>query len=204
MLTIYSYKFKLVDWPLAFLLASITGFSSFLGGYLSIGIPPVYLKIVFSLILLVSALMLFMRKRVRLKGGGLGVWVRRVRGKEYKVYVFLIVFPIALIAFLAGMVGTSGGGLIVPLLIILGGTPLRIAIGTNTFLVLTSSMMGFLGHLVNGGVNWRMCLLFGLLVLLGSQIGSRLHVRVSEENLRKGLASILTFASLWMLARTLF
>ena len=76
---------------------------------------------------------------------------------EFDVHIFYLVVPIAVAAFLAGMVGISGGGLIVPIAVILGGIPIgRIAMVTNTFLVLASSSMGFLGHAVNGRVDWSL------------------------------------------------
>ncbi|RLF30397.1 MAG: hypothetical protein DRJ99_02660 [Thermoplasmata archaeon] len=134
----------------------------------------------------------------------MGLWHRRFSGGEYDVHIFYLVVPIAVAAFLAGMVGISGGGLIVPIAVILGGIPIRrIAMGTNTFLVLASSSMGFLGHAVNGGVDWSLCLIAGIVIIAGSQIGSHLHAKIDEKNLRIGLAIILTFAALWMVVRTI-
>jgi len=98
-------------------------------------------------------------------------------------------------------VGISGGGLIVPIAVLLGGMPIRIAMGTNTFLVLASSSMGFLGHAAKGGVDWYLCAVLGTAIIAGSQIGSRMHAKVGEKSLRLGLALILTFAALWMILR---
>ena len=134
----------------------------------------------------------------------MGLWHRRFSGGEYDVHIFYLVVPIAVAAFLAGMVGISGGGLIVPIAVILGGIPIRrIAMRTNTFLVLASPSMGFLGHAVNGGVDWSRCLIAGVVIIAGSQIGSHLHAKIDEKNLRVGLAIILTFAALWMVVRTI-
>jgi len=75
--------------------------------------------------------------KVRL--GKFGVWHRKFGGGEYNVHILYLAVPVAVAAFLAGMVGISGGGLIVPIAVLLGGMPIRIAMGTNTFLVLASS-----------------------------------------------------------------
>jgi len=79
--------------------------------------------------------------------------------------------------------------------------PIRIAMGTNTFLVLASSSMGFLGHVAGGGIDWNLCIVFGISIIFGSRIGSHLHAKVNERFLRIGLAVILVIAALWMIVR---
>ncbi|MBW1714877.1 MAG: hypothetical protein JRJ77_03490 [Deltaproteobacteria bacterium] len=49
-----------------------------------------------------------------------------------------------------------------------------------------------------------MCLIFGAIVLVASQIGSRLHTKVKERALSGGFAVILIAASLWMIAKIFF
>ncbi len=203
MIFVYSQKHKLVDWKLALLLAAVVGVSSFLGGFVSEGIPALYLKITFAVFLIISAFLLFLNKGMKIKLGKFGVWHRKFGGGEYDVHILYLISPVAAAAFLAGMVGISGGGLIVPIAVLLGGMPIRIAMGTNTFLVLASSSMGFLGHAAKGGVDWYLCAVLGIAIIAGSQIGSRMHAKVGEKSLRLGLAAILTFAALWMILRVL-
>ena len=200
MVLIYSQKLKLVDWKLAIVLATVVGVSSFIGGFFSEGVSAFYLKITFSILLIISAILLFLNKNMKIKSG-FGVWHRTLNENEYDVNILYLVLTVALVGFLAGMVGISGGGLIVPIAIILGGVPVRIAMGTNTVLVLASSSMGFLGHATNGGVDWALCAELGIAVILGSQIGSRLHAKVDEKSLKIGLAVILIFAASWMILR---
>ena len=203
MIFVYSQKHKLIDWKLALLLATVVGTSSFLGGFVSEGIPALYLKITFAAFLIISAILLFLNKGMKIKLGKFGVWHRKFGGGEYDVHILYLAVPVAVAAFLAGMVGISGGGLIVPIAVLLGGMPIRIAMGTNTFLVLASSSMGFLGHAAKGGVDWYLCAVFGIAIVAGSQVGSRMHAKVGEKSLRLGLAAILTFAALWMILRVL-
>ena len=203
MIFVYSKKHRLVDWKLALVLASVVGGSSFIGGFFSEGVSAIYLKLTFSIFLIISAIMLFLNKKMRVQESKFGIWHRRLGESEYNVNILYLVVTVGLVGFLAGMVGISGGGLIVPIAVMLGGVPLRIAMGTNTVLVLASSSMGFLGHATNGGVDWNLCALFGVAVIAGSQIGSRMHAKVGEKSLRIGLAVILTFAALWMIVRVL-
>ena len=99
------------------------------------------------------------------------------------------------------MVGISGGGLIIPICVLLGGVPIRIAMGTNTFLVLTSSTMSFAGHLIRGGFDPILGGIFGCVVIVGAQIGSRFHVKIGERTLRKAFSLILVVAAAWMLLK---
>ena len=203
MLFVYHRKHRLVDWTLAVLLAVLVGASSFLGGFFSKGVPALYLKVAFSSFLVASAFLLFLNKNVHVKIDCVGVWHRRFAGGEYDVHILYAAVPIAAAGFFAGMVGISGGGLIVPIAVLLGGMPIRIAVGTNTFLVLASSSMGFLGHLAKGGVDWRLVLILAASIVIGSQVGSHMHARVGEKELRIGLAVILLFAASWMILRIL-
>ena len=145
--------------------------------------------------------MIFAKKEfLRLPGYFLS---RRVGEYEYNVNISAILIPVAIVAFLAGMVGISGGGLIVPIMIILGGMPFRIAIGTNTILVLIAALMGLLGHTISSGLRLDLAIPFGILVIIGSQLGSRVHILVSENLVRKGLAVILALAGVLILIKVI-
>ena len=205
MVSVYSLRNRLLDWKLAFVLAMAVAIMAFLGGFVSHGIPAVYLKVIFAAFLLFSAYFMFKGMNIAtVKPGGFGVWHRELPGATYDVNLLYILLPIGLAAFLAGMVGISGGGLIIPLAVLVGGVPLRIAMGTNTFLVLTSSSMSFLAHALRGGIDWELCLILGGAVLIASQIGSRLHTRIRERTLRRGFALVLIAASFWMIVKIFF
>lgn len=201
MVLVYSLKNKLVDWAVALVMAVVVGIFAFLGGFFSHKVPEIYLKILFSVFLIISAYYMLKNKAVKPVRGKFGVWHREFAGQSYNVNVVYLVPPVALAAFVAGMVGISGCGLIVPLYILLGGVPMSIAMGTNTFLVLTSSSTSFIGHLLKGGVDWKLSLIFGLAILIGSQIGSRLHTKVSEKFLKIGFVTILIVAAVWMIIK---
>ena len=200
MVFIYHKKHHLIDWLPAFIMALVVGVFAFFGGYFSLKISPVILKFLFALLLIISSLFLFINKKKSVKKS-LFTWSRKVGKIEYDWHLFYTLVPLGAIALLAGMVGISGGGLIVPLCVLLGGMPLRVAMGTNTFLVLVSSLTGFSGHFVKGGINWQLALILGLMALIGSQIGSRVHVGIKEDHLRLGLASILLLAAGWMIIK---
>ncbi|HDJ66798.1 MAG TPA: sulfite exporter TauE/SafE family protein [Nitrososphaeria archaeon] len=201
MIIVYHGKHRFVDWGLAIILGLIVGVCSFLGGFLSYKVPAYLLKISFSTFLLISAYFIYKGIHVKPVKGKFGVWTRRLGEETYHVNMLYIMIPVAIAAFTAGMVGISGGGLIIPVCVLFGGVPIRIAMGTNTFLVLTSSTMSFAGHLIRGGFNPILGGVFGCVVILGAQIGSRFHVKIDERTLRKAFSLILVVAAIWMLVK---
>jgi len=201
MLVVYGAKHKLVDWPLGLVLAAIVGFSAFLGGYFSLNVRPIYLKGTFAVLLLVSAYFIWKEKKVAARKGRFGTWHRRMPDEEYYMNFLHIFLPVGVIAFVAGMIGISGGGLIIPICILLGGIPIRVAMGTNALLVLTSSGTSFVGHLARGSFPWEFALLFACATVIGALLGSPAHVNIQEKYIRVGFTAILVIAAVWMIAK---
>ena len=203
MLLIYGHKHKLVDWPLAFSLAVIVGTFAFVGGYASFGIKASYLKGTFAVLLLISAYFMWKGKGVPGKPGRFGVWHRKMTTPEgvleYDMNFLLIIIPTAIIAFIAGAVGISGCGMIIPVCIILGAVPIRIAIGSNSLLLLASTGTSFLGHALRGQTPWTLALSLAAVTLCGGLMGARMHVKIKEQHIKRAFILILIVASIWML-----
>ena len=207
------HKHRMINWPLVALLIVISSVMSFLGGFFSHLISPIYLKLTFSILLFVSAI--FIAKPVHKKDPdetNAEIENRKVSKLYWKntfedddYYINLLVLPIvAVIAFIAGSVGISGGGVIVPLLIVIGGLPLRVAFAANAVLVFANSFAGFLGHGLAGEFNPELAIPLGTAGFLGGQIGSRFAKRVHVKHLRALFVVILLIAAVWMLIRTFY
>ena len=201
MVLVYHMKNKLIDWHLAIVLAFLIGLFSFLGGFFSVDISPIYLKVLFAFFLLISAYFMIKEKKVIAKREKWGVWHREFGNITYDINLVYLLPLISVISIVVGMIGISGGGLMVPLLIILGGVPIRIAMGTNTFLILASSSMSVLGHVMHGGIDWKLVAILGITVIVGSQIGSRFHTKIGDLHLKIGFIVILIAAAGWMILK---
>ncbi len=200
MMLVYHRK-ALVDWKLGFAVIASSASGAFIGGFVSADISPVYLKVTFAILLLISAYFMVKKKKETLPIQWGYIWKRCCCGESYSVPVFVVFPVIFLIGFLAGMVGISGGGLIVPLLIILGGLPLRIAFATNSIMVLFSSALGFLGHGLRSHIDWRFTVTLAVFVAAGALLGASLSSRVRVENLKKIFVWILIIAAVWMVVK---
>ena len=104
---------------------------------------------------------------------------------------------------LTGVVGVGGGFLIVPALVLLGGLPMGLAVGTSLAIITLNSFTGFFKHLdmLQGpGLHWSMMLVFVVIGILGSLVGTRLGRRVPGASLKKGFAGFLVVMGVYVLA----
>ena len=83
------------------------------------------------------------------------------------------------------MVGIGGGVLKVPLMVLLFGIPIPIAIGSSAFMVGLTATAGLLGHISMGHFDLWAALSLAIPVFIGGQIGSRLSIRLNAQRLSK-------------------
>ena len=107
---------------------------------------------------------------------------------------------------LTGFVGVGGGFLIVPALVLLGGLPMRRAVGTSLAIIALKSATGFwkyLGVLEAGGleVDWASIGLFILVGAVGSFIGRAVNAKINQDALKRGFAVFLVLMGVFILAR---
>lgn len=215
MTLIYHRKMRQVDWLLALVLFSTAGISSFFGGFFSGRIPPFYLKITFFLTILAAAFVMYARKKEFLKHiaevdaekeklSGRFVWHRKSPEGDFDMNLLYVLPPVGIVGFLAGMVGISGGGLIVPIIILFGSVPLRTAFATNSVLVLMTSSMGLIGRGMSMGIDLGFALPVASAAFLGALLGSSLSKKVEVQHLERLFIVILIIAALWMLYRAFY
>lgn len=95
-----------------------------------------------------------------------------------------------------GLVGVGGGFLIVPALVLLGGLPVHIAIGTSLLIIALKSGVGLLEYLqvleVAGlAIDWSVVGIFSALGIAGSILGAEVGKRLSRETLKRMFALFL-------------
>jgi uncharacterized protein len=94
----------------------------------------------------------------------------------------------AAVGVLTGFAGVGGGFLYVPALVLLGGLPMRQAVGTSLALILLSCIAGVVRYHGSLVLDWRAIALFTGIALVGVALGTRLSGRVSQTVLRRGFA----------------
>jgi uncharacterized membrane protein YfcA len=88
---------------------------------------------------------------------------------------------------LTGFIGAGGGFLIIPALVILAKTEMKVAIGTSLIIIALKSLSGFfLGDALTMDINWSFLLSFTVLSFIGIFIGSYLSNFIDGKKLKKG------------------
>lgn len=87
----------------------------------------------------------------------------------------------AFAGFLGGLLGVGGGNFIVPVLVWLGINPKK-ASATTSFIVIFSSLSGFLGHASLGGMDYGLLGLTAVGSALGAMVGAWLMTEKLKRN----------------------
>lgn len=196
-------RVQLVDWKLALIIEPLTAIMSLMGGYYSSFIQIKELKILFILVLIVSGY--FMLKPIKeiqdkfINKRKWGYWLRKFGEKEYSINLLLGLPMTALAGLMAGLLGIGGGIIKVPLMVLLLGVPMKIAVGTSCFMVGITALFGFWGHFFAGHFEPKMALILALVVFAGAQAGSRISIKVDKILLKKIYAMFLFLISAWMI-----
>ncbi|MGC1243096.1 MAG: sulfite exporter TauE/SafE family protein [Chryseosolibacter sp.] len=116
----------------------------------------------------------------------------------------LLVTEGLLIGFLTGLVGAGGGFLIIPALVWLTGLQFKTAVGTSLFIIAINSLLGFMGDMLNYGIDWTFLLSLTALAVFGILVGNRLQKKISADRLRKAFGWLTLIMGIFMLVREIF
>lgn len=200
-------KENLVDWKLALVMEIFTDIGSFTGGFTSVHYNPVVLKILFSLILIVVAVMTIKVKLESKKNKpvkeGFGYWKRNFNGITYSIPVLYMIPFIFAAGYLSGLLGIGGGAVKIPLMILWFNVPARVAVATSTLMVSITAATGLGGHLVHTSMDWKMALILAVGAFIGGQLGSRLSLKMNEDKVKKVVGYVFILVAIFMTTETL-
>lgn len=171
---------RLVLWKVAIPILVVAAALSPLGAWVSQGLPRNVLLWGFVGFLLFAALMmLFYRPRER--------EVERSRGRQLMGGTAIGGFA----GFMGGLLGVGGGNFIVPVLVWLGVNPKK-ASATTSFIVIFSSLSGFLGHATIGSMSYGLLGLTAVGSALGAVVGAWLMTdKLKGEHVKLIIAIVL-------------
>lgn len=133
----------------------------------------VLIMIVFAVVMIVASIKMIKPSKVL-----------EYTGKE-KLNYYKIGFQGVAIGLISGFVGAGGGFLIIPTLLFLAKTPMKMAVGTSLFIVASQSLIGFTGDIqVNQIIDWKLLLVFTSCSILGIFIGNFISKKVDGVKLK--------------------
>ncbi len=197
-------KNRKIDYALGIILEVTTAMGAFTAGYLSVYIPESVIVFLLGLVLLiVSYLMIkgWKPTSASMKHPHFLVLKRHFGGHDYEVPLLYAVPLTFLAGSVSGLCGIAGGTIKVPLMTLLLGIPMDIAVATSTFMIGITSFFGLMGHVVHGNLEWKIALPLALAVVIGGNIGARIAVRTSREKLKHIFGWFLLLVSLSMFWR---
>jgi len=204
--TLFFAKTRRVDWKLALLIDPPTDVMAFFGGYYAHLLPVDLLKVIFAVLLVVAGIFMLwpVKDRSVNESKRLGYWHRKFGDDEYTVNLWLTTPMTAAAGVAAGMTGISCGSFKVPLMVLLCGVPMRVAVGTSAAMVATTAFMGLVGHAAAGDFNVAWAVPIGITAVAGGVAGARVTVATKPKTLKAMFAYTTFAAALFMVMNAWF
>ncbi len=182
------HKNKKIDWKLALVIDPPTDIMAFVGGYFANLVPEAILQGLLAAILLLAGTLMIKNKKpaaAYIRPTKPWYWNRHFNGIDYSVNLPLVLTATASIGVLAGMLGITGGIIKLPIMVLLCGVPMDIAVATSTVMVAITAFSGVLGHALQGNVDWHTGLTLALAAIIGGLIGSRISLNTDKSRLKR-------------------
>ncbi|MYS07163.1 TSUP family transporter [Streptomyces sp. SID6041] len=184
---------------------------AYAGGRLAAYVPGTVLLVGFGLMMLATAVAMLRRPRDEGDGGVGGVQPAsggassRAPGRagERRPALGGLAAKGLAVGAVTGLVGAGGGFLVVPALVLLGGLPAGVAVGTSLLAIAMNSFAGLAGHLAGVTIDWRLALTVTAAAVLGGTAGARLAGRIPPDALRTAFGWFTVVMGAFVLARQL-
>ncbi len=107
------------------------------------------------------------------------------------------------IGLLTGFLGVGGGFVIVPVLVLLLGYAMPVAVGTSLLVIALNSGVALVARLGHGSLVWHVVLPFTIAAVVGSLGGRRVTASVDPDRLTRAFAFLLLAVAAYVLLDTL-
>ncbi len=181
------HKNKKVDWKLALIIDPPTDIMAFVGGYLAGRVEGIALKLMFAILLIAVSVFMYIKVKEKPLGQNhkFGYWNRTFGEYKYSVNLWITLPITAIVGLFAGATGISGGAFKIPLMVMLCGIPMEIAVGTSSAMVAVTALMGLIGHSINGHVNLEFAIPLTIVAIVGGIVGGKFALKSKPKNLKK-------------------
>jgi len=188
-------KSKLVDWRSVWCFGIPGMLGTFVGAWLGGLAAEAIQLVVFGGVLLAAAYIMLRKSDADEDENADGGENNEATG-QHRSPVWKIALEGTVVGIVTGFVGVGGGFLIVPALVVFGGLPMRLAVGTSLVIIAMKAAIGFtkyqqylLAHEMS--VDGQTILVFVLIGIVGSLIGKSLNARMNQRMLKKVFAVFL-------------
>lgn len=180
-----------VRWKTGLVFGAAGMAGAYAGGRLAELVPGTWLLGAFAVMMLATAAAMIRGRR------------GRSRDSRHDVALPLVVTEGVVVGLVTGLVGAGGGFLVVPALVLLGGLPMDVAVGTSLVVIAMKSTAGLAGYLHSVEIDWPLAAAVTSAAVVGSVLGGRLTTRVDDDVLRKGFGWFVAVMGVFVLVREL-
>lgn len=178
-----------VRWKMGALFGATSMVGAYGAGKLAHLVPATVLLLLFGAMMLVTAGAMMRPRKTE----------EKVEDRDAPLPIFKIVLEGLAVGAVTGLVGAGGGFLVVPALVLLGGLPMRAAVGTSLLVIAMKSFAGFAGYLDSVPVDWPLAAAVTTAAVLGSFVGGAIAGRVPQALLRRGFAWFVVVMAVFIL-----
>lgn len=120
-----------------------------------------------------------------------------------KEYLALALFGIG-IGCITGFLGSGGGFLIVPALVVFLKVPMKEAVGTSLLIIAVNSLVGFSGDLGHYQIDWLFLLTVTVLSVTGIFIGNRISKNIAQTQLKTAFGWFVLIMGTYIIVKEIF
>lgn len=127
------------------------------------------------------------------------------RSESPTTYYVILTTAGFFIGVLSAFIGAGGGVMVVPLLVVVIGSPMRTVIGTSLAIMAGKLILGFSGDVFRIGdrIEWGVLGVFAAVMIIGVLIGTSISGRISVKKLRRGFAWLVLAMAIFIFVKEL-
>jgi uncharacterized membrane protein YfcA len=188
-----------VRWRTGAIFGAAAMAGAYAGGRVAEFVSGAVLLVAFALMMVATAVAMI-RGRSRPDAGGPGE--SSTDGGIRDLPVRLVLLEGVVVGLVTGLVGAGGGFLVVPALVLLGGLPMPVAVGTSLLVIAMKSFAGLAGYLSSVSIDWGLAVAVTAMAVVGSVVGALLAGRVPQDHLRQAFGWFVLVMGVLVLGQT--
>jgi uncharacterized membrane protein YfcA len=158
--------------------------------------------VAFGIVMAVSSVLMIRKSHQRVLSS-VGAMARQAVKPHHGILPNWLLIPLegTVVGILTGFVGVGGGFLIIPALVLLGGIPMKEAVGTSLLIIAFKSAIGFMEYLNHVTLDWQLMMTFTLAAGIGMIGGTYLSRRIDARHLQKGFGYFVLMVAVFVLLK---
>jgi uncharacterized membrane protein YfcA len=110
----------------------------------------------------------------------------------------------SVVGVLTGLVGAGGGFMIIPALVNLLKTPMKVAIGTSLVIISLNSLIGFFSSVHHIKIEWSFLVSVSAIAVVGILIGTQLSKKIDGKKLKPVFGWFILVMGIYIIVKELF